>query len=215
MRFNFKSAVWAGIVATFVMVIIMGLMGLNPLKKLGLGLGIEGTLRYVVGGVIYFVIGIIYAVIYALIFEPLFKKMPRIVSGAIYGLFPFIVTMVLGISAPKVGAMPLGVAVPCGPCGGLAPDNPPAQTNPCNPCAPCNGCNPCTASIIQVAHRPLGVAVPCGPCGGLKQTNPPSQMPTTNPAAQPKPQAGQGWLWCLLNNIIYGAVLGLVYRPKH
>jgi hypothetical protein len=203
MRFNFKSAVWGGIVSTLVMSFVMGLFGMNLIKVFGFAAGTTGTLAYFIGGIIHFLVGIFYALIYALIFEPLLKKLPRFLAGALFGLVPFIVFMLLATSS----LMSLGAAVPCSPCGGLLEDNPPV-------CAPCNPCTPCNPEPVSSAHRTsskslVAAAVPCAPGGGLLENNPPAIAKPETP-----PQAGQGWLMVLINYVVYGIVLGLVYRPK-
>jgi len=216
MRFNFKSAVWSGIIASLVMSFVMGLFEMNLIKVIGFAAGATGMSAYLTGGVIYFLVGIFYAFIYALIFEPILRKLPRFLAGALYGLVPFAIFMVLTTSSSKFATMtyiPLGAAVPCGPCGGLLNDNPPAEPPSC---APCNPCNPCTPQPVSTAYRIsskslVAAAVPCAPGGGLLQDNP-AAIP--NPAAVAKSQAGHGWLILLINYVVYGIVLGLVYRPK-
>lgn len=94
-RFHFWSAIFAGFVATVVMTIVMYFFGFDIMKMLGMIAGMQGTMIYIVGGLIHLIVGLVYAVIYALIFEPLFKGLPKFLSGAIYGLLPFILAMTL------------------------------------------------------------------------------------------------------------------------
>lgn len=92
-RFNFGSAIFAGIFATIIMTIVMGFFGLNIIKVFGLTVGMYGMSIYLVGAIIQLMIGIVYAIIYASIVEPLFQKMPKYVSGTLYSLFPFIIAI--------------------------------------------------------------------------------------------------------------------------
>lgn len=92
-RFNFGSAVWASIVATVVMTIVMWFFGTDLMNMLGMTAGKTGTMAYIFGGVIHFGVGIIFGLVYALIFEPILRGLPGFLAGALYSLLPFFVAM--------------------------------------------------------------------------------------------------------------------------
>lgn len=208
MRFNFKSAIWAGIVATFVMIVVLGLFGVNAMKVVGMAAGQTGNGVYVLGGIVHFVVGVIYALIYALIFEPLFKKMPKYLAGAIFGLLPFIIAMSMGMHFMNFLRNTFHVAstmsdMPCMPSQDYG------ACNPCNPCYMCNPCYPCNPQPMQTSYHPMAAAQPCSPCGGTMDEGCEACNPDPMPAAY-----HMRWLVCLVSNLVYGIVLGLVYRPR-
>lgn len=222
MRFNFKSAIWAGIVATFVMVVVLGLFGVNAMKVVGMAAGQTGNSVYVLGAIVHLIVGVIYALIYALIFEPLFKKMPKYLSGAIFGLLPFIVGMTMGMhfmdflrNTFHVASTINDIAPPChmnpnDPCNPCNPAYPGSQCNPCNGCNPCYPCNP---QPMNTSYHPMmAAAQPCNPHGGTMYDSCEACEP-----CNPDPMSASHnmkWLICLVSNLVYGIVLGLVYRPS-
>lgn len=85
-------AIVASLIAIVVFTITMGIFGVNNIKDLGniimLGTTLMGsdagmTIQYVVGGVLYVLIGIIYGVIYCGIISPLGAN--HLLKGVLYG----------------------------------------------------------------------------------------------------------------------------------
>lgn len=98
-RFNFGSAILAGILATVIMTLVMWFFGMNSMRVLGQAAGMYGISVYLVGGLIHFGVGIIYALLYAWVFEPLFKGLPKYLAGGIYSLLPFVISILFASSA--------------------------------------------------------------------------------------------------------------------
>ncbi len=76
------------------MTIVMFFFGVDFTKQLGSLLGMEDSSAYFIGGSIHLLVGIIYGFLYGLIFEPLLHKLPGFLSGALYSLLPFVISMV-------------------------------------------------------------------------------------------------------------------------
>lgn len=93
-RFNFKSAIFAGFMATVVMTIFMAFFGMDITKMLGMALGKTGITAYIYGGVVHLIIGLIYAFIFALIFQPIFNRFPGFLSGTLYGVLVGFVALI-------------------------------------------------------------------------------------------------------------------------
>ncbi|MCB1109135.1 MAG: hypothetical protein KDK44_05700, partial [Chlamydiia bacterium] len=93
-RFNFKSAIIAGFIATVVMTIFMAFFDMNIVKVLGMAMGKTGVMAYIFGGVIHLIVGLIYGLIYGLIIQPIFSKLPGFLSGSIYGVIIFIIALI-------------------------------------------------------------------------------------------------------------------------
>jgi hypothetical protein len=177
----------AGILATVIITISMGLFGMNIMKSLGsmmLGPGSSVSTQYVVGGLIHLMVGVAYGLVYAAVIAPV-RRWPAILKGVVFGLA---ITAIALAAMPVMGAMMSrgGAANPCNPCGGQASAS---QANPCNPCAgkspsapQNNPCNPCAAKRAN----------PCNPCGG----------------GGANPYSG---LVSLINHVIFGLALALVY----
>ncbi|MFQ5487325.1 MAG: hypothetical protein ACE5ET_02625 [Gammaproteobacteria bacterium] len=123
------------------------------------------TMRYLVGGVIHFSVGLAYSVIFALVFAPV-TEWDRVTKGVVFGfvitvvaltMMPVAATM-LSRSAGSAAANPCAVAsAAANPCGGV-------MANPCakNPCggSMVNACNPCAQNPCAAA----GMGNPCNPC---------------------------------------------------
>jgi hypothetical protein len=92
-RFSFGSAIVASILATIVMTAFMMYFGMNTMQNLGGLAGMTGSMAYVVGGFIHFLVGIIYGLIYALFFKPWMQKIPGFLSGSLYSLLPFVLAI--------------------------------------------------------------------------------------------------------------------------
>ncbi len=94
-RFNFGSAIFAGIVATIAMTIVMYFLGTNIMLAIGSIAGFEGGGAYVIGGIVHFIIGIFWACVYGFIFEPMMKRLPGFLSGGIFSILPFVLSLFL------------------------------------------------------------------------------------------------------------------------
>lgn len=152
---------------------------------------------YAMGPPIHFGIGISLAVCYALLFDRWLPG-PGWLRGALFSLAPWVFAItLLGPSLQVAGDIFKGkeAVAAANPC---STSNPCAvrTANPCsvnqpqsNPCAPKAG-NPCGAKA-----NPCGVGNPCG-----------SGSPSSS---GPSPQA-----MSLVVHLLYGAVLGVVYRPS-
>lgn len=197
-RFNPGSAIRAGILGTIAITITLFLTGTNIVAMLGQMLtGSSGPAAYAAGGIVHLAIGTIFALIFAAIIEPIVRA-PRFVEGLALGVFAFAMAMV---AMPLMAAMlsPGSAGGAAGnPCAAVATRNPSrgdAASNPCakaNPCVaaaagqnPCAEANPCAAA-----------ANPCARAGGAGSSS-----------AQP--------LMSLVNHLIFGAVVGLTYRPRY
>lgn len=197
---NWGKAVLAGIVATVAITITMLIQGNNILLNLG-GMLMPGggdAAKYVVGGIMHFMIGIVYAIVYAAILGRV--SMSPGIKGVLFGLA---ITAVAMAMMPIMTQMMSGGAAgnPCNPCAAAAnPCNPCATAlNPCasagNPCNPCSGaknpCNPC-ASAGNPCNPCAGAGNPCNPCGDGGS-----------------PYAG---LWSMIHHLVYGLVLAFMYK---
>ncbi|MBI2026666.1 MAG: hypothetical protein HYS98_02505 [Deltaproteobacteria bacterium] len=201
-RFNLQSALIAGVLATVIMTVFMALTGTNIVKMLGMTAGFSGMGVYFVGGMMHFGIGVFYALLYALVFEPLLKKLPNFLAGAVYSLLPFVIALtmmgtVMTMMHTIFGSQHKDMMNACNPCGQM-------EENPCNPCGgkednPCNPCNPCGGEMN-----------PCNPRGG--QTG--EEMNPCNPCNPCGAGQGSAWLWSLLNHLVYGLSLGFFYRAR-
>ena len=184
-RFNFGSAIFAGIVATVVMTIVMYFLGMNIMLAIGSIAGFEGGGAYVIGGIVHFIIGIFWACIYGFIFEPMMKRLPGFLSGAFFSILPFVLSLFL------MGVFIMTIK------GIFTTDRDIAKKQEMSyNCSPNddyngNGCAPCGGYAMDGAD-PYSECKPCGPSNG----------------------GGGGWFISLINHLAYGVVLGLVYRPR-
>lgn len=205
---DWGRAVIAGLIATVAITITMALFGQNILKMLGsmiMPMGSTGA-QYLVGGVMHLAVGLFYGVLYAWLLGPIIAR-GAAVKGLVYGIA---LTGIALAAMPAMSAMMGGgdAANPCNPCGKAATANPcnpcggdAHAANPCNPCDgdahaanPCNPCNPCGDGDHAAGGpcNPCSTGGPCNPCGG---------------------GGGSPWsgLISLLNHVVYGLVLALVY----
>jgi uncharacterized membrane protein YagU involved in acid resistance len=94
--FSYQSALIAGVIATAAMT---AFTYMAPL--MGFEMNIPGMLAgtmgapIIIGWLAHFMIGIILALIYAAIFLPLTKKDASLKSGAIYGIFPWLLAQLM------------------------------------------------------------------------------------------------------------------------
>jgi hypothetical protein len=214
----------AGIVATLIMTLVMyglplvGLPAMDIMAALGAVFPLQVS-PYLMGAIAHFANGIVLAVIYALFFHSWLPG-PSWLRGAIYSLLPWIFAVTLlgpslqtarqlfATEAPRAA----NPCAPVNPCAAPVPANPcaPQPANPCasqaaNPCAPVNPCaprlaNPCAPPANPCAAQP---ANPCGPA-------------PANPCAPQAAAAGgiPPQVLSLIVHLIYGAVVGALYRSK-
>jgi hypothetical protein len=190
-RVDWARALLAGLVATVIITISMGLFGMNIMKSLGsmmLGPASSVSTQYVVGGLIHLMVGVGYGLVYAAVLAPV-RRWPAILKGVVFGLA---ITAIALAAMPVMGAMMSrgGAANPCNPCGGQASAS---QANPCNPCAAksasapqTNPCNPCAAKNANQTSAPQ--TNPCNPCAvkNANQTSGESKPPNPCNPCTPK-----------------------------
>ncbi len=208
-RVDWGRALLAGLVATVIITISMGLFGMNIMKSLGsmmLGPGSSASTQYVVGGLMHLMVGVGYGLVYAALVAPV-RRWPALLKGLVFGLS---ITAIALAAMPIMGAMMSkgGASNPCNPCGAQAgapqanPCNPCAgkspsaqQSNPCNPCAaknanqtgaqsmPPNPCNPCAAKNANSTSPQTSAPNPCNPCTPKNANVAGSNAPTASPNA--------------------------------
>lgn len=236
---DWGRALLAGLIATAVVSVTMALSGQNVMKMLGgmIAPGASTGAQYAIGAAIHLAVGLTYGLLYAWLLGPV-RRRGRAVKGVLYG------AALAGIALavmPAAGAMmgggagnPCGGAAvknPCNPCGGAAqagtPCNPRgAKTagNPCNPCNPChpkagasatnpgNPCGPSGASGAAPANPCHPAASAANPCRGKANAASPCGGAAGNPCG-----GGGGamaGLLSLLNHVLYGLALALVYGRR-
>ncbi len=219
-RLNFWSAIMAGIAATGTMTLLMyaaplmGLPSMDIMYALG-GLFPWQISPYIPGAIVHGGIGSALALLYALIFARMLPG-PRWIRGALYSLLPWLLAvyamgpmMALAQSwtTPAVAAQvmnPCGVVNPCG--AGTRPTNPcavrPAALNPCSPVRPqvANPCTPQTSQAMNPCAPQKAQAV--NPCGA---TTAPGHSASSLVVTR---------LTSLMAHLLFGVILGLLYRPK-
>lgn len=186
---------------------------------------------YIFGFLVHFGIGIGLTFIYAAFFFGWIPG-PYWLRGAIFSLLPWLFAITLLGPSLQVASRIFATASsgPANPCAIVNPCAPKTTTNPCapkaaNPCAP-QTANPCAVKTPVNPCAPQ-TANPCGakpanPCA-VKPTNPCAAKPTNpcapaaiNPCA-PGAQAQGGippQVLSLIVHLIYGAVVGALYRPR-
>src|SRR5713226_2080990 len=193
---NLLGVIKAGILGTVVMTILVyglpPLMGSPPMDIMA-ALGSVFPFKispYILGFLVHFGIGIGLAFIYAAFFFGWLPG-PRWLKGALFSLLPwlFAITLLgpsLQLASQVFGTTSSGAANPCA----LKPKNPCASVNPCATKTPVNHCapqaNPCAAKPV---------ANPCAP-GAASQGGIPPQVLS------------------LVMHLIYGGVVGILYRPR-
>lgn len=199
---NLGSAVLAGAIGTFAMTALMyaaPLMGLPPMDLL-LALGSLlpiGMSPYLVGGLMHLATGVILALLYVVVFERMLPG-PRWVRGATFSLAPWIFAITL--MAPAMVWLQ-GVVSPVEARSVANPEAGWKATNPCSPRPAAQAANPC-------AIRPD------------TRTPPPTAVRPANPCAAPASQGTQAaspWLlraMSLMAHLLYGGIVGLVYRRR-
>ncbi len=183
------SAIVAGLVGTLTMTALMyaaplmGLPQMDLLQALG-GVFPLGISPYVMGGLIHLGIGVTLAVLYAGLFERILPG-PRWARGAVFALLPWLFAITL--MAPAMAWVEAAVT-------------PPAK--------------------VQQAVNPCGVSKPANPCGiQPKAANPcgavapkPSNAGTAAGTDAPAPSAWLLRMMSLMAHLVYGGILGSLYR---
>lgn len=213
-RFNFGSILLASIIATIAMTIVMAIFGINLMKILGFAAGMSGGAAYLFGGVLHFAIGIFYGIIYALFFEPWMKKMPGFLSGALYSLLPFIIALIfIGPTLKLISFVFDGTS--CAPCQAASS----CAAYSCYPCEPdaagnsgCSKWRDCEPYVA--AHAPMYDRTPDHDCMPRHKCMPDQSHMTGMQSAPCGSGSSMGWFLNLINHLVYGAILGLVYRPR-
>ena len=223
-RFNFRSALIASILATIIMTAFMIYFNVDIMMKIGKMAGMKNAFTlYLFGGVIHLVVGIVFGLIYALIFEPMMKKLPGFLSGAIYSILPFLVAITMMgkfenmvrkvFNHPKKSEMMPYTPVP-------HQDKPAEvyQSTPTPPESKVKGEKETTPNAEKVK-------APQSP----EPTTPPKQQNTslvtaidTSAYASDMDDSDSStseskmphWLWSFINHLIYGFFLGLIYSPR-
>lgn len=232
-RFNFGSAVLAGIIATIIMTIVMMFFGIDIMEVLGNASGMYGSSIYLVGGLIHIVIGIVYAIIYAWIFEPLFQKLPKFLAGGIFSLLPFIIAILfmgsflqtlnsVFVSSSKKEQSKVAVSKYKKCRGDISPyearyskrnsksSSPNCSANDfcgCDCSYDSSCCGPDDdeqCSMYGATDCSVGCGTCCSPSCSAQNSSSTSTTPNTLPM----------WLISLVNHLVYGVFLGIFYRPK-
>jgi hypothetical protein len=219
-KLNFRLALSAGTIATGAMTLLMYTAPLMGLPKMDIMLALGSLFPwkispYIPGVILHFGIGIVLALLYALFFANLLPG-PRWVRGALYAFLPWLLAifamgpmmaMVQSWTTPAMTDQAMNPCAVVNPCAGITrPANPcaalPVSANPGNPVQP-QAVNPCAAQTTQAAN-PCSVVTPqalnpCGAVAGSVQTAP-------NPVIIR--------LMSLVAHLLYGTILGLLYRPR-
>lgn len=86
--FSFGSAIYAGIVATIIMTVVMALFGVNSITMLGtllVGKNASYSTIYLAGSLVHFGVGVFYAIVYALLLAPV-KSLSNILKAILYSI---------------------------------------------------------------------------------------------------------------------------------
>lgn len=204
---NIGSAIKAGLIATLAMTVLMygaPLMGLPKMDiLLALGSLFPGQISpYIPGAILHVGLGSALALLYALLFAPLLPG-PRWARGALYSVLPWL--LAIFAMGPMMGMVqswtnPSGTGQIINPCAAVNPCG--AASRPVNPCGVSQvPANPCGAVRSQPINPCAAAAKALNPCGAL----------SAGPAAA-SPAVTR--LLSLIAHLVYGATLGLLYRPK-
>jgi hypothetical protein len=198
----------AGVAGTIVMTVIMYALPLVGLPRMDIMAALGGVFPaslspYVLGGMIHLFNGIVLALIFAA-FCYGWLPGPKWVRGALFSLAPWLFAITLLGPSLQLAATVLGAGAPTSnPCAVPNPCTPAAYGNPCAPANPCAVGNPCAPAV---AANPCAPAA-ANPCAA-KPVNPCAPVTTTAQTAVP-PQA-----LSLIVHLIYGGVVGALYRPR-
>ena len=243
-RFNFKSAIIAGFIATVVMTIFMAFFGMNITHMLGMALGKTGITAYIYGGIVHLVVGLIYALIFALIIQPILNRLPGFLSGTLYGVLTGIVALIFTPMFMKTlkdyggNCMPTAASYGyqgCYPPKPQMPDAPQAPQMPQDSPYPDKDDmyprpdqdgypydqrpdnqpdQPSQPQYPRQGGYPYSQSAYPSPCTPQQQM-PNAQMPIPHPCTPHQEKKSlPDWLWVLINHAVYGFVLGVFYRPR-
>ncbi|MFQ5881477.1 MAG: DUF6789 family protein [Candidatus Methylomirabilales bacterium] len=215
---RFGSAIKAGLIATLAMTTLMyggPLMGL-PKMDIMLALGSLFPWKispYIPGAILHFGIGSTLALLYALLFARLLPG-PGWARGVLYSLLLWMLAifamgpmmaMVQSLTHQALASQVMNPCAAVNPCG--------VTSRPANPCVvaqmPANPCsavkpqaiNPCAATTPQAVNPCAAVTKALNPCGAPG----PAQAASSSAVTR---------LMSLIAHLLYGAALGLFYRPK-
>ena len=213
-------ALKAGILGTAIMTLVMyalPLIGIPPMDIIA-ALGSVFPFKispYILGSLVHLGIGIVLALIYAAFFYSWLPG-PSWSKGILFSLLPwlFAITLLgpsLQTASQIFGAAPSpSMANPCAivnPCAPKTTANPCAAKAPVNPCAPkaanpfaTKSTNPCALKAVNPC------AVPANPCAA-KPVNPCAPGAASQGGISPQ-------VLSLVVHLIYGVVVGSIYRPK-
>lgn len=192
--FSLARAVLAGLAGTAAMTILMyawplaGLPSMDIMAALGSALPFNVS-PYVMGSLIHFSVGSSLGLIYASFFESWLPG-PGWWRGAVFSFVPWLLTITLLGPGLQIASE-------------LFRGEKAAAANPCsvsNPCA-VRPANPCSVNQSRSNVRAAREANPCAvrnPCAG-----------STKSPSGPSSEA-----MSLIVHLLYGAVLGAVYRPS-
>lgn len=210
------NAIKAGILGTFAMTILMyalpfiGLPPMDIMAALGSVLPLKIS-PYIPGVIAHSGIGITLAIIYAAFFYSWLPG-PTWLRGALFSLLPWLFAITLLGPSLRLASQVFGTASSAGA-------NPCAASNPCapkakNPCAPANPCAPQTAN--PCAAKPVNPCAATNPSVVKAQAANPCAPATANPCAAGAASAGgiPPQILSLVAHLIYGGVVGALYRPR-
>ena len=200
-KVNFASALKAGIVGSVIMTVItysLPLVGL-PRMDIMAALGSVFPLKispYVPGFLAHFGIGVTLALSYAAFFFSWLPG-PSWLKGAVFSLLPWLFAITLLGPSLQLAAQVFGAA----------------SSGPANPCALANPCAPKAANQCATAN-PCATKTPANPCG--QQAANPCAAATANPCASGAASKENipPQILSLMAHLIYGGVIGAVYRPR-
>ncbi len=224
-KVNFTSALKAGIVGSVIMTVIMYSLPLVGLPRMDIMAALGSVFPfkispYVPGFLMHFGIGVILALSYAAFFFAWLPG-PSWLKGAVFSLLPWLFAITLLGPSLQLAAQILGA-------GSSGPANPCALANPCapkaaNPCATKATANPCAQQANNpCTGKPANPYAATNPCSTRAQSANPCAAQTVNPCAPaanpcapgPTSQAGiPPQVLSLVIHLIYGGVVGALYRP--
>lgn len=195
------NALKAGILGTVVMTVVMyglpviGLPSMDIMAALGAVFPFRIS-PYVLGSLVHFGVGIVLALIYSAFF---YWWLPGAswLKGLLFSLLPWLFAITLLGPSLQLASRILGTTSPmANPC---AVANPCAPKTPVNPCAP-QIANPCAATPNPCAAKQIN---PCAP----KNANPCAPGAASQGGIPPQALS-------LALHLVYGVVLGALYRPR-
>ena len=232
-RFSFSSAIFAGFIATVVMTIFMAFFDMNIMKMLGMTMGKTGTMAYIYGGIIHLVIGLIYGFFYGLIIQPIFHRLPGFLTGLIYGVIIFVIALIFTPMFLKTlhswgsdNATASRANYQMTAYHNQAPQTQqqydqygrpvqPQYDQYGNPVQPKQQYDQYGNPVQpQQQYDQYGNPVPNQPDQhhGMPQSG--THHNASHHGKATKKSSMPGWLWVLINHLVYGFILGIFYRPR-